>query len=445
MSDSDSEDESVREEEYEKLKTRELVLRTEKTSAGGVLYGCAYCNSQPKPIEQLLIHARSSKKKKRYEHEGLAKYLDEVVCGIPKPKAQDGAPLSPPLCGPLLDKKTTEGVNTVWPPVVILANMPNNAEGTLIGNGPLKGLVNQCARDFDFHSIDKQVMYYDSHGRPTGEAFVKFQPTYAGYIEAEDFSKFLQRNECGREARWRSGKKCGWLATVEDMRRMDFNHKRVKWTTKPLSEVRDMHMTEMRKAEEMKQERDKWQDNAKQIALVALEAEDENRKLRLRHESMQVDLEEHRQTSRRIAEETERRLGKEREEERAAYEKRVSRLQHAKEHLLGENERLQQRKEADGSRLIQLKRQNEKAVADLRELRKQKDAIRRSGMELDDMRLKEKKALDERYAKEMEKIDELYRSTEKKLNEQSRWSIDSSETFEGLPDEFACALIPSSS
>ncbi|KAK3246942.1 hypothetical protein CYMTET_43542 [Cymbomonas tetramitiformis] len=426
MSDSDSEDDVTCEEEYQKLKKGELVLKTERTRSGAILYACAYCSFQPKPIEQLLIHARSSKKKMRYEHEGLAKYLDEVVCSTSKPGPTGGEPPRPPLPpgAQLLAKSTTEGIDAVWPPIIILANMPL-AEGKLIGNQQLKQLVQQCAREFDFSFVGKTDMYYDSRQNPTGEAFVKFVASYQGYIEAEDLSKLFERNRIGRAARF-SNIMCGWLATVDDMNNMDYKRNRVKWSTKPLSEVREMHHTQKRKADEMQQERDVARDSAMQAGLAAQVARDENRELKREYERMEADLDKQRQSNRRLAEETEAKLRREREEERANYEKTISKLKHAKETLLAENEvafskmsQLQEQKDAVRSRLDTLKREKESAIAELWELRKQKAAVTKSALELDAMHHKDKKDLEERYFKEMKMIDKRYMSSERKLLQQA--------------------------
>eukprot|EP00854_Cymbomonas_tetramitiformis_P015981 gene15981-18948_t len=105
----------------------------------------------------------------RYEHEGLAKYLEEIVSRNPTPLS-GGAPQSalPVLDSELLDKKTTEGIETVWPPVLILANMPLSAsDGDAVGNPQLRALVNKCAKNFDFKVIKKVSRYYDSGSNAT--------------------------------------------------------------------------------------------------------------------------------------------------------------------------------------------------------------------------------------------------------------------------------------
>eukprot|EP00854_Cymbomonas_tetramitiformis_P028417 gene28417-35218_t len=313
MSDSDSEDEDVREEEYEKLKTGEIVLRTERTAGGVVVYSCAYCSFQPKPIEQLLLHARNSKKKMRYEHEGLAKYLDEFV--IPNtPKAlSGGAPPSPPNVSELLDKQTTEGIETVWPPVLILANMPlSDSDGDALGNPELRAIVNQCARNFDFNVIRKVARYYDSGQTPTDKVFVVFETSYAGYIEADDLSKILEQNDRGKVYGMangcENGEKCGWIATVAEMERLDPKQARLKWSPVPLSEVRDMHKAEKRKREQLQGERDYWKREAVESEKQARAAQSESHQLRLRNEAMAANIEERRQATQRIVEETEKRL-----------------------------------------------------------------------------------------------------------------------------------------
>ncbi|KAK3246943.1 hypothetical protein CYMTET_43542 [Cymbomonas tetramitiformis] len=103
-----------------------------------------------------------------------------------------------------------------------------------------------------------------------------------------------------------------------------------------------------------------------------------------------------------------------------------SKLKHAKETLLAENEvafskmsQLQEQKDAVRSRLDTLKREKESAIAELWELRKQKAAVTKSALELDAMHHKDKKDLEERYFKEMKMIDKRYMSSERKLLQQA--------------------------
>ncbi|KAK3248729.1 hypothetical protein CYMTET_41815 [Cymbomonas tetramitiformis] len=63
----------------------------------------------------------------------------------------------------------------------------------------------------------------------------------------------LASRRCGR------GEKCGWIATVADMERLDpIKQARLKWSKIPLSDLRNMHNAEKRKREQMQSERDHW-------------------------------------------------------------------------------------------------------------------------------------------------------------------------------------------
>ncbi|KAK3275028.1 hypothetical protein CYMTET_16822, partial [Cymbomonas tetramitiformis] len=175
--------------------------------------------------------------------------------------------------------------------------MPLSASaGDAIRNPELRALVTQCARNFDFSVIKNKVArYYDVGQRPTDKVSVVFEKSYAGYIEADDLSKILEQNDRGKahelaSRQYGRGEKCGWIATVADMERLDPKQARLKWSKIPLSELRNMHNAEKRKREQMQGERDHWKYEAAVNEKQAHAALHENYQLRLRNEAMESEI-----------------------------------------------------------------------------------------------------------------------------------------------------------
>ncbi|KAK3239050.1 hypothetical protein CYMTET_50996 [Cymbomonas tetramitiformis] len=425
MSDSDDCSEDVKYEEYAKFRSGKHVLRTCSDSPQGVLlYNCFYCPSQhPKPLRDLLAHAQTKRDKVGFEgqHKGLELWIKDLLT--------TGSNAAIPVAGnapsalssrsdtvkqkPILTKQSTQGNHadaTVWPPVVILANIPNLSEEE-IGNREIKEMMDGCCEEFNFDLISKSKMHH-AHGRPpTGKAFVVFQESYEGYQEADHFSKILQRMGRGKDEYERMTRYTkersrqqqvafGWLATVKDMEQLDRAKERVKrWGTVPLTELRSINLATKRKAEEMEQKAEMYMEMTEHMARNLNQEQQGREELSQRLASemhrFQDKENEVRQECRQQIEAAEQKTRQQQAEIQQKFNRELRDLWRAKMHLSKENERLA-------------------------ELVEQKQAFEHTEVQLKGLHHQEKLRLEDSHKQEMKELEERHQLQHAKLAKEAR-------------------------
>jgi len=158
---------------------------------------------------------------------------------------------------PLVDMQTMAACSAnliVVPPVFILGNLKvedcldEQEEDAHVGNPELRQAVASFDEDIQ-KCIRKPSLYYDSRGRATGQALLEFKDSLEGQMAADRLSKLYENMRVGRHGwdrhqslpRERQARdRCvyGFLASIEDMTRLDPNNKRVKhWRVVDAGEV----------------------------------------------------------------------------------------------------------------------------------------------------------------------------------------------------------------